>query len=82
MVSAFAFPATVNFLLGCALETESSAAGLAQSTSFRIARDLIATLRRHQQEAAGDLADSMPTWWTGCWAVSRPTSQSQGVADE
>lgn len=56
-VSAFAFPATVNFLLRCALETESSPASLAQSTSFRIARDLIATLRSHQEKSGWDLAD-------------------------
>ncbi|PHH66533.1 hypothetical protein CDD81_7008 [Ophiocordyceps australis] len=56
-VSAFALPATVNFLLRCALETETSPAGLAQSTSFRIAGDLIATLRMHQQKSAWDLAD-------------------------
>lgn len=56
-VSAFAFPATVNFLLRCALETESSPASLAQSTSFRIARELIATLRSHQEKSGWDLAD-------------------------
>ena len=56
-VSAFAFPATVNFLLRCALETESSATSLAQSTSFRIARDLITTLRSHQEKSGWDLGD-------------------------
>lgn len=56
-VSAFAFPATVNFLLRCALETESSLEGLAQSGSFRIAKDMIATLRSHQQKYGWDIAD-------------------------
>lgn len=56
-VTAFAFPATVNFLLRCALETESSLAGLAQSGSFRIARDIVTTLRGHQTRHGWDLAD-------------------------
>lgn len=56
-VTAFAFPATVNFLLRCALETESSLAGLAQSGSFRIARDIVTTLRSHQKQNGWDLAD-------------------------
>ncbi|GJN82212.1 hypothetical protein PLIIFM63780_005750 [Purpureocillium lilacinum] len=56
-VSAFSFPATVNFLLRCALESESSLAGLAQSTSFRIARDLVATLQSHHDKYSWDLAD-------------------------
>ena len=56
-VSAFAFPATVNFLLRCALETESSLEGLAQSGSFRIAKDIIGTLKCHQKDYDWDLAD-------------------------
>lgn len=56
-ISAFCFPATVNFLLRCGLETENSPQGLAQSGSFRIARDLIATLRRHQEKYGWDLGD-------------------------
>lgn len=56
-ISAFSFPATVNFLLRCGLETESSLQGLAQSASFRIARDLIATLRSHQEKYDWDLGN-------------------------
>lgn len=56
-ISAFSFPATVNFLLRCALETENSPQGLAQSSSFRIARDLITTLRNHQEKYGWDLGD-------------------------
>ncbi|ODA82178.1 hypothetical protein RJ55_00684 [Drechmeria coniospora] len=56
-VSAFAFPATVNFLLRCGLESESSLSRLAQSTSFRIARGLIDALRSHQEVSGWDLGD-------------------------
>ncbi|RFU76723.1 n-terminal binuclear zn cluster-containing dna binding domain-containing [Trichoderma arundinaceum] len=56
-VSSFSFPAAVNFLLRCALETESSPEGLTQSQSFRIAHDLITTLRSHQEEHKWDLGD-------------------------
>lgn len=56
-ISAFSFPATVNFLLRCGLETENSPQGLAESGSFRIARDLIATLRSHQEKYGWDLGD-------------------------
>lgn len=56
-ISAFTFPATVNFLLRCALETENSPSGLAQSGSFRIARDLIEALRLHQEKYGWDLGD-------------------------
>jgi hypothetical protein len=56
-VSAFAYPATVNFLLRCALETEHSPSGLAQSGSFRIARDLINTLRNYQDKYAWEVGD-------------------------
>ncbi|KAK2590865.1 hypothetical protein QQS21_011439 [Conoideocrella luteorostrata] len=56
-VTAFAFPATVNFLLRCALETESSLTGLAQSGSFLIARDIITALRSHKKNYDWDLAD-------------------------
>ena len=56
-VSAFSFPAAVNFLLRCALETENSPEGLAQSPSFKIARDLITTLRSHQEQHKWDLGD-------------------------
>ncbi|KAF3068023.1 hypothetical protein CFAM422_008085 [Trichoderma lentiforme] len=56
-VSSFSFPAAVNFLLRCALETENSPEGLAQSPSFRIARDIITTLRSHQEQYKWDLGD-------------------------
>ncbi|KAK5995232.1 2,2-dialkylglycine decarboxylase [Cladobotryum mycophilum] len=56
-ISAFTYPATVNFLLRCALETENSPEGLAQSGSFRIVRDLIATLRCHQEKYGWELGD-------------------------
>ncbi|KAK9440987.1 N-terminal binuclear Zn cluster-containing/DNA binding domain-containing protein [Metarhizium brunneum] len=56
-VTAFAFPATVNFLLRCALEMESSLQGLARSSSFRIAQDIVATLRKYQKQFEWDLAD-------------------------
>ncbi|KAF4455635.1 transcriptional regulatory [Fusarium albosuccineum] len=55
--SAFAFPATVSFLLRCALETENSPAGLAQSSSLKIASDLLTSLRSHQEKHAWDLGD-------------------------
>lgn len=55
--SAFAFPATVSFLLRCALETENSPTGLAQSSSLKIASDLISALRSHQEKNAWDLSD-------------------------
>lgn len=54
---AFSYPATVNFLLRCGLETESSPAELVQSASFRIAHDLITTLRKHQEQYSWELAD-------------------------
>lgn len=55
--SAFSFPATVSFLLRCALETENSPSGLAQSNSLRIASDLISALRLHKNKNAWDLGD-------------------------
>ncbi|KAH7175648.1 fungal-specific transcription factor domain-containing protein [Dactylonectria macrodidyma] len=54
---AFAFPATVSFLLRCALETENSPAGLAQSSSLRIASSLISALRSHKEKSSWDLGD-------------------------
>lgn len=56
-VSAFAFPATVSFLLRCALETENSPAGLAQCSSFRVACELISALRLHKEKHDWDLGD-------------------------
>lgn len=54
---AFSYPATVNFLLRCGLETENSPAELVQCASFRIAHDLITTLRKHQEQHSWELAD-------------------------
>ncbi|PON30520.1 hypothetical protein TGAM01_v200960 [Trichoderma gamsii] len=56
-VSSFAFPSAVNFLLRCALETENTPEGLVQSHSFKIAYDLIAALRSHQEQHKWDLGD-------------------------
>ncbi|KAK1248524.1 hypothetical protein MKX08_006744 [Trichoderma sp. CBMAI-0020] len=56
-VSSFAFPSAVNFLLRCALETENTPEGLVQSHSFKIAHDLIAALRSHQEQHKWDLGD-------------------------
>lgn len=56
-VSSFSYPATVNFLLRCALEAETSPYGLAQNASFKIARDFITTLRRYQKEHDWDIGD-------------------------
>lgn len=54
---AFSYFSTVTFLLRCALEMEHSPADLVQSASFRIAHDLVDTLRRHQEEHAWHIAD-------------------------
>lgn len=56
-VSAFAYPTTINFLLRHALETETSPGALAQSTSFCMARDLIDTLRSHQETNDWEMGD-------------------------
>ncbi|KAF5561393.1 transcriptional regulatory [Fusarium napiforme] len=55
--SAFAFSTTVSFLLRCALETENSTAGLVQSSSLKIASDLLSALREHKEKNAWDLGD-------------------------
>ncbi|KAI8682676.1 Zn(2)-C6 fungal-type domain-containing protein [Fusarium sp. Ph1] len=55
--SAFSFPAAVSFLLRCALETENSPSGLSQSSSLKIASDLLTALRSHKEEQAWDLGD-------------------------
>ncbi|KAF5667768.1 transcriptional regulatory [Fusarium circinatum] len=55
--SAFAFSTTVSFLLRCALETENSTAGLVQSSSLKIASDLLSALRQHKEKHAWDLGD-------------------------
>ncbi|KAF4775611.1 fungal specific transcription factor domain-containing protein [Colletotrichum scovillei] len=53
----FAFTSTTKFLLRCALETENTVSGLAQSMSLKLARDLINALQVHRQKAwdVGDL---------------------------
>ncbi|KAI8307178.1 putative transcriptional regulatory protein [Colletotrichum sp. SAR11_59] len=56
-VSAFAFTSAITFLLRCALETENTAAGLAQSASLRLANNLIDSLQSHQQKSGWDLGD-------------------------
>lgn len=58
-VSAFSYPAAVNFLLRCALETGTSPADLAATNgAFRIARGLIDALRSHRDGPnAWDLGD-------------------------
>ncbi|KAF4959507.1 hypothetical protein FSARC_10712 [Fusarium sarcochroum] len=55
--SAFAFSTTVSFLLRCALETENSTSGLVQSSSLKIASDLLSTLRSHKEKHAWDLGN-------------------------
>ncbi|KAL0934396.1 C6 transcription factor [Colletotrichum truncatum] len=56
-VSAFAFTSAITFLLRCALETENTAAGLAQSASLKLAKNLIESLESHQQNSGWDLGD-------------------------
>jgi hypothetical protein len=54
---AFAFSTTVSFLLRCALETENSTSGLVQSSSLKIASDLLSALRSHKEKYSWDLGD-------------------------
>ncbi|KAK2609607.1 hypothetical protein N8I77_003102 [Diaporthe amygdali] len=56
--TAFIFTSTIAFLLRVALETEKTASGLAESTSLRLANDLLVALRGHQQNSAWDLGDA------------------------
>ncbi|KAI1453565.1 fungal-specific transcription factor domain-containing protein [Annulohypoxylon moriforme] len=56
-ISAFTFPSTVTFLLRCALETRKSPDGLAENSSFKLARDLVMALRRHRDISGWDLGD-------------------------
>lgn len=56
-VSAFAFTSAMTFLLRCALETENTAGGLAQSASLKLAKNLIDSLQSHQQNSGWDLGD-------------------------
>ncbi|KAK1593432.1 fungal-specific transcription factor domain-containing protein [Colletotrichum navitas] len=53
----FAFTSTTKCLLRCALETEDTVSGIAQSMSLKLARDLVGALQLHRQKAwdVGDL---------------------------
>ncbi|KAM0440000.1 hypothetical protein ACHAPT_001102 [Fusarium lateritium] len=55
--TAFSFPAAVSFLLRCALETENSPSGFRQSSSLKIASELLAALRSHKEKHNWDLGD-------------------------
>ncbi|KAK2035583.1 fungal-specific transcription factor domain-containing protein [Colletotrichum zoysiae] len=54
---AFAFTSTTKFLLRCALETENTVSGIAQSMSLRLTRDLVGALQLHRQKTAWDVGD-------------------------
>lgn len=56
-MSAFVFPSTTTFLLRCALETEDSQAAVAQSSSLKLAWDLLQALRGHQEQMGWDIGD-------------------------
>ncbi|KAK2045692.1 fungal-specific transcription factor domain-containing protein [Colletotrichum somersetense] len=56
-VSAFTFTSAITFLLRCALETENTAGGLAQSASLKLAKSLVDSLQSHQQNSGWDLGD-------------------------
>ncbi|KAJ9137518.1 C6 transcription factor [Pleurostoma richardsiae] len=56
-LSAFTLSSTVTFLLRCALETEHSSLGLAQSMSLKLANDMIIALRGHRQTCEWDIGD-------------------------
>ncbi|KAL1892146.1 hypothetical protein Cpir12675_004654 [Ceratocystis pirilliformis] len=60
-VSTFIFASTVTFLLRCALEIDAPAtsvgASLSQSSSLRMAQDLLKALRHHQENYEWDLAE-------------------------
>jgi hypothetical protein len=55
---AFLLQSTTTCLLRCALETETSQAGIAQNSSLCMASDLLALLRRLKETAAWDLGDA------------------------
>ncbi|KAH8880764.1 fungal-specific transcription factor domain-containing protein [Thozetella sp. PMI_491] len=77
-VAAFAFASTVTFLLRCALETENSAGGLAQSASLRLAKDLITALAAYRQDAGWDLGDLCLAQYTE--VVDKLLSSTAGVS--
>lgn len=56
-MSAFVFPSTTTFLLRCALETENSQAAVAQSSSVKLAWDLLKALRGHQEQMGWDIGE-------------------------
>ena len=56
-VGAFTYPSTVNFLLRHALETESSPSGLAETSSFQLAKQFIDILRLHKDKHGWDMGD-------------------------
>lgn len=56
-VGAFAYSTTINFLLRHALETDSSPSGLAETSSFKLARQLLDTLRLHKENHGRDMGD-------------------------
>ncbi|KAI1084722.1 fungal-specific transcription factor domain-containing protein [Whalleya microplaca] len=56
-VAAFTFSSTVTFLLRCALEIDDDSTGLTRSSSLKMARDLLASLRQHREKFSWDLAD-------------------------
>ncbi|KAJ6788503.1 hypothetical protein PWT90_01617 [Aphanocladium album] len=56
-VGAFVYPTTLNFLLRHALETEHSPMGLAQTSSFQLARQFVDVLRVHKEKHSWDMGD-------------------------
>ncbi|KAJ5238830.1 transcriptional regulator family: Fungal Specific TF [Penicillium chermesinum] len=56
-IASFTFVTTVTFLIRCALETDQSSTGLAQSPSLLMARDFLNSLSQHQRRVGWDLAD-------------------------
>ncbi|KAI1653857.1 fungal-specific transcription factor domain-containing protein [Daldinia decipiens] len=65
-MSAFAFSSTVSILLRCALETEKSPNKLSQSSSIRLAWDLITALRRQRQFKLGPWRDLLSATCRDC----------------
>lgn len=64
-MSAFVFPSTTTFLLRCALETGNSQADVAQSSSLKLAWDLLKALRDHQEQMGWDIGDICLTQYEG-----------------
>lgn len=55
--TAFIFPSTINFMLRHAFEVEKSPSALAHSNSFRIARELVESLRSHKTKYGWEMGD-------------------------